>query len=160
MISFSNARCFLGTIIFVSLSAGFSVSQLSQGILSRSLAKPAPPHFLSTESAQATLVTAIPGRNCLNSKTQTNNCPQLDNLKSTKRLEEVYQQVVSGLGGASREKLINSQLAWVSFAEAQCGFETRGFDDGASSSSVHSRCLDAMTQQRIQDLQRYLISSQ
>jgi len=155
MIISHKTRCFLGTIVLMTLSVGCSSSQLSSCILSKSSAQPATSLSLSTEPAQATLATAMTAKTCLNSnQTQTSECPQLA-VKSTKHLEEVYQQLVSGLGGASREKLINSQLAWATFVDAQCSFETRGFDDSTSSSPAHNRCLDGMTQQRIQDLQRY-----
>jgi uncharacterized protein YecT (DUF1311 family) len=71
---------------------------------------------------------------------------------------------VSQLGGASREKLINSQLKWVTFGEAECSFETRSFDDSTQFSligdetkpTLRDRCLDNMAQQRTQDLTRYL----
>lgn len=157
MISFSKTRCFRNTIILITLALGCSSCQ-SQDILSK-IQKPSTSLNLSTQPAQAASVTSTPTQTCLKShQTPTNHCPQL--VKSTKRLEEVYQQLVSQLGGASREKLINSQLAWATFVEAQCSFETRGFDDSTSSSSVFSHCLDGMTQQRTQDLQRYLISQQ
>lgn len=159
MISLNKTRYFLGTIVLISLAVGCSSCQLSQGILSKSSQKSETSLGLSAEPVQAAVMTSIPAQTCLNAKTPTHDCPQLAG-KSTKHLEEVYQQLVSELGGASREKLINSQLAWATFVEAQCGFETRGFDDSTSFSSVRNRCLDEMAQQRIQDLQRYLISSQ
>lgn len=156
MISFSNPRCFLGIIVLLTLFCGCSSCQISQAILSKSSQKSATSQGFSTESAQATLVTSTQAKTCSNSEqTQINDCPQLA-AKSTKRLEQVYQQLVAQLGGASREKLINSQLTWSNFVEAQCSFETRGFDHNTSSSPVRSRCLDGMTQQRTQDLQRYL----
>jgi uncharacterized protein YecT (DUF1311 family) len=160
MISFNKTPGFLGTIILTTVALSCSSCQLSQGILSQSSQKSVTALNLSTEPAQATSVTSTAVQTCWNSETQTTKCDQLDNLKSTKRLEEVYQKLVSGLGGASREKLIKSQLAWATFVEAQCSFETRGFDDSTSSSSVRSHCLDDMSQQRIQALQRYLISNQ
>lgn len=151
MISFNKIGITI-TIALMAITAGCS-SHLSQGRLFKT-AKPATSLNIATKSAQATL----PAKTCLNSnQSQTNDCPQLA-VKSTKHLEEVYQQLVSQLGGASREKLINSQLAWTTFVEAQCGFETRGFNDSTSSSSVRNSCLDGMTQQRIQDLQRYLFN--
>ena len=90
------------------------------------------------------------------SKTQMNECNQLAASTAEQRLDRVYQQLVSQLGGASREKLINSQVAWVSFVEAQCGFETRGFDNGMQPSPVRDRCLERLMQQRTQDLTSYL----
>ncbi len=155
MISFSKNRCWRDTILLITLALGCSSCQ-SQDILSK-IQKPSTSLNLSTQPAQAASITSTPKQTCLKSnQTPTNHCPQL--VKSTKRLEEVYQKLVSGLGGASREKLINSQLTWATFVEAQCSFETRGFDDITSSSPVHNRCLDGMTQQRTQDLQRYLSS--
>jgi uncharacterized protein YecT (DUF1311 family) len=85
-----------------------------------------------------------------------NECNQLAASTAEQRLDRVYQQLVSQLGGASREKLINSQVAWVSFVEAQCGFETRGFDNGMQPSPVRDRCLERLMQQRTQDLTSYL----
>jgi uncharacterized protein YecT (DUF1311 family) len=155
MISFSKIGT-TSTIALMAITVGCSY-YLSQGRLFKTT-KLATSLNLATEPAQATLTNSSPAKTCLNSnQVQTNDCSQLA-VKSTQHLEEVYQQLVSQLGGASREKLINSQLAWTTFVEAQCGFETRGFNDSTSSSSVRNSCLDGMTQQRIQDLQRYLFN--
>jgi uncharacterized protein YecT (DUF1311 family) len=174
MISLSNARCFLGTIVLLTITGGCSSPQLSQGTLSKIPQKPSTSTSLSTLPAQAatvagqaaTLVSSTESttqqKNCKTfpSNTQANECSQLTASPAEQRLDRVYQQLVSQLGGASREKLINSQLAWVSFVEAQCGFETRGFDSGTQSSPVHDRCLERLMQQRTQDLNGYLGSSQ
>jgi uncharacterized protein YecT (DUF1311 family) len=164
MIGFGNTHGFFGTIVLLTLTAGCSSSQLSQRILSKISQKPSTCISLSSEPSQATLVTSTKpttqARNCQN----FNQCPELTASAAQQRLEEVYQQLVSQLGGASREKLINSQLKWVTFVEAQCSFETRGFDDSTQFSLVgdetkptlRDRCLDSMAQQRTQDLTRYL----
>ena len=160
MINFRNSPHFFGTIVLLTLTAGCSSTQLSQGILSKISQKTSTSLSLSTEPAQATLVTSTKqtsqAKNCQNS----NECPELATSASQQRLEEVYQKLVSKLGGASREKLINSQLAWVKFVEAQCNFETRGFAHDISSSPIRDRCLDSMAQKRTQDFNRYLTSSQ
>jgi uncharacterized protein YecT (DUF1311 family) len=174
MISFSNTHCFLGTIVLLTITAGCSSPQLSQGTVSKVPQKPSTSTSLSTLPAQAatvvgqaaTLVSSTESttqqKNCKTfpSHTQAHECSQLTASPVEQGLDRVYQQLVSQLGGASREKLINSQLAWVSFVEAQCGFETRGFDNGTQSSPVRDRCLERLMQQRTQDLNGYLGSSQ
>jgi uncharacterized protein YecT (DUF1311 family) len=160
MLSFRNYSYFLGTIVLLTAVGGCSSSRLSQGILSENFHKQSTLISVSTESGQATMVNTTPAKTCLNSiNNQSSNCVQLPAIKSTQHLDEIYQQIVSQLGGASREKLINSQLAWETFVEAQCDFETRGFDSVTLSSPIRDRCLDKMTQQRTQDLKRYLTSN-
>jgi uncharacterized protein YecT (DUF1311 family) len=155
------------------LAAGCSSPQLSQGTLPDIAQKPSTSTSLSPLSAQsataavlpATLVTstqpAAQSKDCNTSQstTQINECAQLATSTADKQLDQVYQKLVSQLGGASREKLINSQLAWTSFVEAQCGFETRGFDKGTQLSPFHDRCLERLTQQRTQELKSFLASN-
>lgn len=159
MQSFKNSPRFLGTIVLLALVGGCSF-QLSQAILSKNSQKPLTSINLAAEPLQATLIKATPAKTCLNfTNNHSNNCPQLADSANAQRLDE-YQQLVSQLGGASRQKLINSQLAWETFMEAQCDFETRGFDSITLSSSVRRHCLDTLTQQRTQNLKRYLTSNQ
>jgi uncharacterized protein YecT (DUF1311 family) len=168
MISFSNLPCFVRTIFLLMLTTGCTSVQLTQDQISQAPQQTSTSTNLATEPAQAataesaTLISSnkpvIIGKNCLNlAKTQTSDCSQAE-----QSLDQAYQQLVSQLGGASREKLINSQVAWMAFAETQCSFETRGFDRSRSSPQDNwakpalRGCLDTMSQQRTQDLKRYL----
>jgi uncharacterized protein YecT (DUF1311 family) len=158
MITFDNGRRLLSAVILAALTAGCSSPQLSQGTLSTRLAT------LSDQSGNAALppaalVTSTESvaqqKDC--NRTQINDCAATS--PTEKQLDQVYQKLVFQLGGASREKLIESQSAWSSFVEAQCGFETRAFDAGTQSSPFQERCLERLTQQRTQELESYLMSS-
>lgn len=144
---FNNSPCFVGTFILLTLVSGCS-SQILSKSPQKSLISP----------AQATMVHLNQAKTCLN---QTNDCSQLPATatKSQQHLDATFQQLVSQLGGASREKLINSQLAWENFVEAKCRFDLRGNISNLSS-SVSSRCLDTLIQQRTQDLKQHLTLSQ
>lgn len=67
--------------------------------------------------------------------------------QADRELNQVYQQIVSR---GTWPELRNAQLAWIAFRDANCEFE------GYGSSANNNLCLIRMTEERTQELERYL----
>ncbi|MDZ8258824.1 lysozyme inhibitor LprI family protein [Nostoc sp. ChiQUE01b] len=96
--------------------------------------------------------------NCNNPQTQAaiNECTKLSYQNADKKLNQVYQQLVSTLERSRKQKLIAAQLAWLKFRDTNCEFEKSKYEGGSIASSIYSGCLEKTTKLRTQQLQEYL----
>ncbi|MEH2024964.1 lysozyme inhibitor LprI family protein [Nostoc sp.] len=96
--------------------------------------------------------------NCNNPQTQRaiNECTKLSYQNADKKLNQVYQQLVSTLERSRKQKLVAAQLAWVKFRDTNCEFERSKYEGGSIASSIYSGCLENTTKLRTQQLQEYL----
>ncbi|MBD0387838.1 MAG: lysozyme inhibitor LprI family protein [Nostoc sp. C3-bin3] len=98
--------------------------------------------------------------NCNNPQTQTaiNQCANLSYQNADKKLNRVYQQLLSTLKTSRKQKLIAAQLAWIKFRDTNCEFERSKYDGGSIAPTIYSGCLEDTTKLRTQQLQEYLKS--
>ena len=76
---------------------------------------------------------------------------------SDRKLNQVYRQVRASYKGSSQDdRLVTAQLAWIKFRDAECTVAAGRFEGGSMAPMVYAGCIDRLTQQRIQDLKRYL----
>jgi uncharacterized protein YecT (DUF1311 family) len=83
-------------------------------------------------------------------------CAEQSYKAADKRLNQVYQKVISTLSSEPKQKLIDAQLAWIEFRDNNCSFETYGSRDGTAYQIFWSGCLERLTKQRTTDLEEYL----
>ena len=123
--------------------------------------------LLGSSIVALTMVRAIPSSpdsivaqdiNCNNAQTQVemNYCARLSFDEADKRLNAAYQELLPSLRTERREKLINAQLEWIRFRDANCDFERSEVEDGSMASLVYHSCLENITNQRTRQLQEYL----
>ena len=96
---------------------------------------------------------------CSNPITQAamNFCSKLSAEAADKELNQVYQELRKKLRGTPPEKkLIEAQLAWIEFRDADCAFEISRFEGGSIVPLVYATCLESRTKQRIKTLENYL----
>ncbi len=72
-----------------------------------------------------------------------------------RKLNHVYQQLRQKLSGQQRQGLTSAQQAWIKFRDATCAYESSRFDGGTFAPVARASCLARVTQQRIQDLEKY-----
>ncbi|MEH2167345.1 MAG: lysozyme inhibitor LprI family protein [Nostoc sp.] len=96
--------------------------------------------------------------NCNNPQTQAaiNECTKLSYQNADKKLNQVYQQLISTLEKSRKQKLIAAQLAWSKFRDTNCEFERSKYEGGSIASSIYFGCLENTTKLRTQQLQEYL----
>jgi uncharacterized protein YecT (DUF1311 family) len=92
--------------------------------------------------------------NCDNagSNVEYKECQHRAYAAADRKLNQVYQQIISRLSGAEKQKLINAQLTWIKFRDSNCDFEVYGSRRGSGYSGFLSACLERMTDTRIKEL--------
>jgi uncharacterized protein YecT (DUF1311 family) len=93
--------------------------------------------------------------NCANanSNVEYKECQHRAYAAADQKLNQVYKQIISGLSGVEKQKLINAQLAWIKFRDNNCDFEVYGSRRGSGYSGFLSECLERMTYARIKELE-------
>lgn len=73
------------------------------------------------------------------------------------QLNKVYQQLKSELTNSQREELlIDAQLAWINFRDANCTFSKSKYEGGSIAPMDYSSCIARMTKQRTDELRTFL----
>jgi uncharacterized protein YecT (DUF1311 family) len=96
--------------------------------------------------------------NCTNpnSTVEINECSRRDAAESDRKLNQVYQQLRPRLVGQQRQRLTDAQLTWIKFRDTTCEYERGEWGNGTGAPYGYSICLDRVTRQRTEDLERYL----
>ncbi|MEH2276093.1 MAG: lysozyme inhibitor LprI family protein [Nostoc sp.] len=96
--------------------------------------------------------------NCNNPQTQAaiNECRKLSYQNADKKLNQVYQQLLSTLESSRKQKLIAAQVAWIKFRDTNCEFERSRYEGGSIAPTIYFGCLENSTRLRTQQLQEYL----
>ncbi|MEH2151911.1 lysozyme inhibitor LprI family protein [Nostoc sp.] len=96
--------------------------------------------------------------NCNNAQTQAaiNECAKLSYQNTDKKLNRVYQQLLSTLESSRKQKFIAAQLAWIKFRDTNCEFERSRYEGGSIVPTIYFGCLENTTKLRTQQLQEYL----
>lgn len=96
---------------------------------------------------------------CRNPQTQSvmNLCAAEDAKKADRRLNQTYQKAIAKFKGTPQEKqLVDAQLVWIKFRDADCAFSRDRFQGGSMAPMVYSTCIARMSQQRTKELEGYL----
>lgn len=74
-------------------------------------------------------------------------------------LNATYQALRKELSGAREESLIDAQLAWIAFRDADCAYVASQFEGGSMQPQVVNDCIARLTSQRTAQLKEYLTSA-
>jgi uncharacterized protein YecT (DUF1311 family) len=87
-----------------------------------------------------------------------NACAGRQYQAADKDLNAVYQQITQRLKDSAdtRQLLVATQRAWVSFRDAECAFAASGVSGGSVYPLIQLNCLTAQTVSRTQVLKDYL----
>lgn len=97
--------------------------------------------------------------NCKNPMTQLemNICADQGAKVSDRELNTVYRQVRAKYkGSAQDDRLVTAQLAWIQFRDAECEVAAGRYEGGSMAPMAYAVCVDRLSQQRTDDLARYL----
>lgn len=76
-------------------------------------------------------------------------------------LNDVYRQLRKAISGSPQEELlIDAQLAWISFRDADCAYAASLFEGGSQEPQVRNDCIARLTRQRTDQLKQYLTSAE
>jgi uncharacterized protein YecT (DUF1311 family) len=72
-----------------------------------------------------------------------------------KELNQTYQQIIRGLSGGDRKKLITAEQAWIKYRDTNCAFRIRDFPLSTSMGrQFYFSCQARMTRERTEELKR------
>lgn len=96
--------------------------------------------------------------NCRNptSNVEYKECAYRAYQAADRRLNQVYQQVISTLSGEEKQKLIDAELVWIKFRDLHCEFEVYKNRGGTGYSGFLSQCLEQVTKKRTAQLESFL----
>ncbi|WP_017716098.1 lysozyme inhibitor LprI family protein [Kamptonema formosum] len=83
-------------------------------------------------------------------------CADQSYKAADKRLNEVYQKVLSGETGEPKKLLIEAEEMWIKFRDDSCRFEIPVSPDGREYPIFLNGCLEKLTRERTADLEKYL----
>lgn len=87
-----------------------------------------------------------------------NKCDAAELATSDKSLNDTYAEIVSRLQG--RDDLVRllktSQLAWIQFRDAECGFSAAPAKGGSVYPALVAMCKSTLTNARVRQLEAYL----
>jgi uncharacterized protein YecT (DUF1311 family) len=115
-------------------------------------------------SVLSSSVTAIPSDaiaqqiNCENpgSNVEYKECARRAYQAADRRLNQVYQQVLSRVKGEERQKLIEAEEVWIQFRDRHCDFQVYRNRGGTGYGGFLSNCLEQITNERTAHLKSYL----
>ncbi|MCP2729878.1 lysozyme inhibitor LprI family protein [Symplocastrum sp. BBK-W-15] len=96
--------------------------------------------------------------NCRNptSNVEYKECAYRAYQAADRRLNQVYQQVISTVTGEEKQKLIDTELAWIKFRDLHCEFEVYKNRGGSGYGGFLSECLEQVTNERTAQLESFL----
>lgn len=96
--------------------------------------------------------------NCQNptSNVEYKECAYRAYQAADRRLNQVYQQVISTLSGEEKQKLIDAEISWIKFRDLHCEFEVYKNRGGSGYGGFLSECLEQVTKERTAQLESFL----
>ncbi|SFU23036.1 lysozyme inhibitor LprI family protein [Mesorhizobium sp. YR577] len=87
-----------------------------------------------------------------------NACADAVFKKSDKKLNELYQQIETGLNDDTdiRKLLVQVQWDWIKFRDAECSFQAAASAGGSVMPLLIAQCMDGLTQSRVKNFEGYL----
>ncbi len=83
-------------------------------------------------------------------------CARLAYEQADRELNAVWKEVISGLTGNEKERLIDRQLAWIEYRDSTCDKETQVNRRGSGYRVFLNNCLRRITIERTEVLRGYL----
>jgi uncharacterized protein YecT (DUF1311 family) len=75
--------------------------------------------------------------------------------EADRELNQTYQQIIRGLSGEDRKKLIVAEQSWIKYRDTNCTFRIRDFPLSTSMGrQFYSFCKTRMTRERTEELKR------
>ena len=97
---------------------------------------------------------------CAGAETQAdiNECVGQTYQKADAQLNAAYKKVAARLRAdeSQHKRLVAAQREWIKFRDAECAFATANSDGGSAHSMALAACLTELTQQRANQLDKYL----
>ncbi len=92
------------------------------------------------------------------SQTGMNICADAGYKAADKKLNVAYGEIVKRLADDAdgRKLLQTSQRAWITFRDAECAFSASGVEGGSVYPMILSGCLEDLTNDRTEQLNKYL----
>ena len=87
----------------------------------------------------------------------TNNVTEANQCLSAadSELNQAYQQVIKGVSGEERQKLITAEKAWIKYRDTNCAFRTHNFPLSTSMGrQFYFVCQTRLTRERTMELRR------
>lgn len=97
----------------------------------------------------------LPDTDCESPETQLemNQCAKAWYSQEDAKLNQVYNQVKSGLSSSRQAQLTDAELAWIDFRDANCEFEANQYEGGSIQPTIYYGCLAQVTANRTAELQ-------
>lgn len=70
-------------------------------------------------------------------------------------LNQTYQSAIARLNPTHQQQLVAAQQAWIAFRDRHCAFSAGAFEGGSMQPLIEWSCKEAITQERLNDLQAY-----
>jgi uncharacterized protein YecT (DUF1311 family) len=70
-----------------------------------------------------------------------------------KALNQSYAAITKALQSNEQKALLTSQRSWLQYRDAECAAQSELYAGGTASGPVHLACLEAITRQRIAELE-------
>lgn len=87
---------------------------------------------------------------------EMNQCAGDEYAAADERLNDAYKQLVQRIDEVFEPKLRQAQRAWVTFRDAECEFESMGWEGGSGRPMVQAACLTRVTTERTKLLNEFL----
>jgi uncharacterized protein YecT (DUF1311 family) len=94
---------------------------------------------------------------CTNPQTQLdmNTCAGLSWQQADAALNQAYQAIAPNLSETRQSALVEAQLKWIEYRDAECQFYSSWAEGGSLQPALEAGCLADVTQERTVDLKAY-----
>lgn len=106
--------------------------------------------------AQSLIAQRQPNCNNPQNNIEIKECIRLRYEAADRRLNEVYQQLISKLSREERSLVVEAQKGWIQLKENNCEFEVYVSRGATGYRGFLNECLERMTKQRTAELEQYL----
>lgn len=87
---------------------------------------------------------------------EINQCAGSDWQAADAKLNSTYKELIGSIDDGWGQSLRSAQRAWVSFRDAECEFESMGWEGGSGRPAVQAGCLTRVTEERTKVLNELL----
>ena len=87
---------------------------------------------------------------------EINQCVGADYREADEKLNRTYKELVGSIEDNWATALRDAQRAWVTFRDAECEFQSMGWEGGSGRSAVQAGCLTRVTNERTKVLKELL----
>jgi uncharacterized protein YecT (DUF1311 family) len=91
-------------------------------------------------------------------QSQMNSCAEFWAKAEEAKLNQIHQQLASKMEDSRREKLVETELAWVKSRDSACNSEAKEVEGGTIWPTIYYSCITEKTKQHRQELEKYINS--